>query len=417
MEDDKNKKVEDQTDTSVEDDAKIEDAEIISETAGDADTDEATDETVEEDVKEADVEEDAPEGEQDTTDDAPEVTSVPPEPIAAPVIVEKRRGGFFPAIFGGLIAGGLGYGAAYLTLPQLNAETEAAQTSEIQDIKTGLSDLRSIFAEFDPETMVDAAVGGRLDAIERDVTGQIAVLTDKVGNFDARLAQIEALPVGEGETVSTIIDAVAAQTAELRAELATQQARIQEIADAAAGQLQSARDAAAADEAAAREAEETAASRVALARVQTALEAGTPFSDALADLKNAAGSVPQAIADVASTGVESLAALQDQFAPAAREALATARREGVAGETGAVGGFLGNLFNVRSVEPREGDDADAILSRVGAAVRDGRLADAIAEIETLPQVAQDALSNWTEAAKARVEAVSAANDLSVNLNQ
>ncbi|OUD09729.1 hypothetical protein BVC71_07805 [Marivivens niveibacter] len=415
MEDDKNKKVEDQTEASVEDDEKIEDAEIISETAGDTDADDTSEN--EPDAVDAEVDDAAPEADQDTVEEEPEVTSAPPEPVAAPVIVEKRRGGFFPAILGGLIAGGLGYGAAYLTLPQLNAETEAAQTSEIQDIKTGISDLRSIFAEFDPETMVDAAVGGRLDAIERDITGQFAILTDKVNNFEARVAQIEALPVGEGETVSTIIDAVAAQTSELRAELATQQARIQEIADAAAGQLQSVRDAAAAEEAAAREAEETAASRVALSRVQTALEAGTPFSDALADLQDIAGSVPQAISDVAASGVETLAALQDQFAPAARDALATARREGVAGETGAVGGFLGNLFNVRSVEPREGDDADAILSRVGAAVRDGRLADAIAEIETLPQVAQDALSTWTEAAKARVDAVSAANDLSVNLNQ
>jgi hypothetical protein len=81
-----------------------------------------------------------------------------------------------------------------------------------------------------------------------------------------------------------------------------------------------------------------------------------------------------------------------------------------------VGAFLRAQLGVRSLEPREGDDADAILSRAEAALAEGRLGDALAEIETLPEGARAAMSGWAAEATARRDALAAAEALSAELN-
>jgi hypothetical protein len=57
--------------------------------------------------------------------------------------------------------------------------------------------------------------------------------------------------------------------------------------------------------------------------------------------------------------------------------------------------------------PREGDDPDAILSRVQAAVSSGDLETALAEISALPEGAQAEMADWIADAEAR-SAVTAA---------
>ena len=63
---------------------------------------------------------------------------------------------------------------------------------------------------------------------------------------------------------------------------------------------------------------------------------------------------------------------------------------------------------------REGDDVDAILSRAENAVRTGRISDALAEIDALPDLAQSTMITWTRQAKKRMAAVNALNELSLN---
>uniref|UniRef100_UPI0037C662F9 COG4223 family protein n=1 Tax=Roseovarius salis TaxID=3376063 RepID=UPI0037C662F9 len=101
----------------------------------------------------------------------------------------------------------------------------------------------------------------------------------------------------------------------------------------------------------------------------------------------------------------------------ARAALAAARDAAAReGDTGGLTGFLRTQLGVRSLEPREGDDPDAVLSRAEAAVGQGRLTDALAEIETLPDVARAELEDWTQRARQRLDAVAAARELSEELN-
>jgi len=76
---------------------------------------------------------------------------------------------------------------------------------------------------------------------------------------------------------------------------------------------------------------------------------------------------------------------------------------------------LREQLNVRSVAPRDGDDADAILSRAQAAVSEGQLQAALDEITALPEVAQAKLSEWAGLAQIRVDAVQAADEISLSL--
>ncbi len=109
--------------------------------------------------------------------------------------------------------------------------------------------------------------------------------------------------------------------------------------------------------------------------------------------------------------------IRDSFPPAARQALSDSRSEGASGEVvGGFGSFLREQLNVRSVAPREGDDADAILSRAEAALREGQLQAALTEVAALPELAAAPLAGWVNQAQARADALTAANEISSSLN-
>ena len=78
--------------------------------------------------------------------------------------------------------------------------------------------------------------------------------------------------------------------------------------------------------------------------------------------------------------------------------------------------FVRRQTNARSLSPQEGDDADAVLSRAEAALRDGDLGAALAELEALPDAAKPALSDWISAAEERRDAVSAVESLTNTVN-
>jgi hypothetical protein len=158
---------------------------------------------------------------------------------------------------------------------------------------------------------------------------------------------------------------------------------------------------------------EAAASRAALNRVSTAIETGAPFADALGDL---GGDLPAALSSAAENGVATTAELTSDFPAAARAALATARAEGVSDESGGLGGFLRNQFDVRSTAPQEGSSPDAVLSRAEAAIKEGRVADALAEIEALPEVARAEMTDWTAQATERADVLDAVATLSETYN-
>ena len=327
-------------------------------------------------------------------------------PVAAPPVPPQRqsKGGFFPTVLGGLVAGAIGYGIAMLT--GTNADTDlanqlAAQSETIADLQAELAaippaDLSSV--EETQETLT-----GNIDTLQTELTGRIDAL-------DLRIGELESLPVGDGTISDRAIAAYEADLEALRAEMAA-------MTGSARAQLDDARAEAAAIEENAAAAARAAAGRAALARIQTSLDNGEPLGVALGDLEAAIGGpAPQGLL-AAQDGVPTLAALQDGFSDVASAALAAARSADVAGEeTSGFGAFLKNQFEVRSTTPQEGNSTDAILSRAEAALKAGRLSDTLAEIAALPEEARVEMTDWLGQAETRAGAITAVDILSTSLN-
>ena len=229
---------------------------------------------------------------------------------------------------------------------------------------------------------------------------QIGAVVDSVGAVEARIATLEERPSGDGGGVSVAMEQ---ELKELRAALDVQKGELAKMLDEAQSTKQSA--------------EETARqtmARAAVTRILVALDSGASFEDALADVEaNTDIAIPEALAATASGGVPTLATLSEGYPDAARAALAAVRSEDTGG---GVGGFFAKQLGVRSVAPREGDDPDAVLSRVEAAVGEGRIADALALTEALPDAAKAPLADWMAQANLRLSAAREAEALATSLN-
>ncbi|MFN3661433.1 MAG: COG4223 family protein [Yoonia sp.] len=329
----------------------------------------------------------------------------PPEPTPAKSLepLQKSGPGFLPLLLGGVVAGAIGFAVASLTMPPAQADLDEILSS--QDAR-----LTSLQQRVDATEPVDLT---SVTEAQEDLASQLAGLRDDLSTmraeFDDRIAALEDQPTGEGE-------AFAPNTAAFEAEIAALRAELTELTDIARTELDSARAEAAAIEENAAAAARNAAGRAALARVQTGIESGAPITAALTDLEQVLGEPVSDALLAVQDGVPTLAALQDSFPDYARAALTRARTQGVAGEdTSGITAFLRNQFEVRSVDPRDGDDVDAILSRAQAALRNGRLGDTLNEVNSLPEVARAELSDWLALAEARADAVAAAETLASSL--
>ncbi len=331
------------------------------------------------------------EAHEDTSGEAVETT---PIPVPAPEPVVIRQGGFVPMVLGGLVAAAIGFGLARFVLPEPGADPAIMADLErkIDDQTALLSDLTSRAEALE----LRSDVSGLEDA-QSDNQAAIAGLADRLSDLETRMTALANQPAGDAPS---------------GAALAVQQ---QELND-----LRAAVDAMTEHSAVLEENAQAAAQatlqRAALTRIMTALDAGVGFDAAVADLEGLGVTVPVALAQSAATGVASLTTLQESFPEAARAALAVSRDAAGDAEGGGFTAFLRSQLGARSLEPREGSDPDAVLSRVEAAVREGRLADALAEIEALPEEGRAELADWAAQVANRRDAVSAAQDLSAKLN-
>lgn len=315
-----------------------------------------------------------------------------PKPEPAKTAQPTQSSGFLPLLLGGLVAGVIGFAIASLSAPAADTSIDdqlASQSAQISALEQRLAAV--------PEVDLSS-----LEAAQTDLAAQLSDLTARVVALEERPAG----PVISQEAGAGVAD-----------EMDVLRAQIAEMANAAQTELAEARAQAASIEENAAAAARNAAARAALARVQTAIESGAPIGAALGDLEAAVGeSAPDALIAV-QDGVPTLASLQDQFPDVARAALAIARSEGVSGEeTSGFGAFMRNQFDVRSTTPQEGNSADAVLSRAEAAVRAGRLSDALAEISALPEVARAEMSDWLAQGEARAAAIAAVDILSTSLS-
>ncbi|MDF3433582.1 hypothetical protein HKX54_11265 [Sulfitobacter sp. M57] len=297
---------------------------------------------------------------------------------------EQKTSVFWPLLFGGVIAGGLGFVAAEMDIfDSRGGDDEVAQTLNSQSQRIA---------------KLENADAPDLQGVQDAITA----LSDGVSALEARLEELENRPASTGGDAAS--PEYAEDLAALQASVEAQQSEISRLL----------KNAQSVEEATANAARKAQAQR-ALTAITVALASGAGYETALQDLSaSGVADIPAALQEN-SEGVAPLLGLQTGFPDTARAALSVARAAGGdEAETG-IGGFLKRQLSARSVAPREGDDPDAVLSRAEAAVREGRVADALTEIETLPAPVQDAMADWLASARARAATEAAVQDLSQRL--
>lgn len=314
-------------------------------------------------------------------------------PVPTPPAPERRSGGFWPLFLGGIVAACFGFVAGKTQI--MDSFIPPSWRTAVAPVETGAS-----------QEAIDQAVAGLRSEIE-DLRGQIPTapqdnsealsdLATTITELETRISALEQRP--EPSTVTPTVPDV--DISALTEEMAAQQAQIDQLLEDAETMQASATAAA-----------NTTLARAAASRVLAAVDSGSPFAAALSDVRsNSDAEIPAVLDDLAGDGVTTLSELQQTLPDAARSALAAARTNAT-DETGGFGGFLRRQLGARSVQPREGNDPDAVLSRVEDAVRQGRIADALAEADALPAPAKAEMQSWMDAAQARLEATNAAEAL------
>ena len=329
---------------------------------------------------------------EDDSSAEPERFAPPPAPTPEPVVI--RQGGFVPMVLGGLLAAAIGFGLARFVLPETG--TDAAVISDIQRKLEGQAGATTKLSERIEALELGNDLSG-IEAAQGDTQAAISGLADRMAALETALNDVQNLPASDGASGAEIA-AYEQELRELQAAVAAMTEHstvLEENAQAAA---------------------QATLQRAALTRIMTALDAGVGFDSAVADLEGLGVAVPDALRQAAASGVPSLTALQESFPDAARAALMASRDAGADSNGTGLTSFLRSQLGARSLTPREGSDPDAVLSRAEAAARDGRLSDALAEIEALPEEGRAAMAEWASQVGTRQEAVSAAQELSAQLN-
>ncbi|SNR23298.1 hypothetical protein EYF88_02425 [Paracoccus sediminis] len=379
-------------------------------------------------------------GPKDTGAKDPAPNAAPDDPAAQPVLrdtpipvsatsssqgAKVRKTGFWPVFLGGVVAAGLGSAATIWALPHLPAgwlpEQPAVQAPQAEPV-----DVAAIRA--DAVSAAQAASAEQIAALRAELAAQpqpdapaepaaemppaasaedLAALRQQIEAQAEQIRELTERPRIDPETAQRV-QALADQSETL-------EQQIQAAAQAAQAQINEAQSEAERLQQAAAETTRRAEAVAAVAALQTALDRGVNPDEARQTLEGAGLDAPEAL----TREVPGLDSLQAGFPEAARAALrASLRQDSVAGNGNLLTNFLRAQTGARSVEAREGSDPDAILSRADDAVQSGRIGDAVAEIEALPDPARTVppMAGWLAGAMAYRDAQAALSDLSAPSN-
>ena len=340
--------------------------------------------------------------------DVPLIESQPEQ-----IPLQKQASAIMPLLIGGAVCAALGFGAAVLTQQQSplwseNPDRIAFEENTQVQIAQMVDQIKALSDRPIPE--VSQADIGQLRN-ELETLGKLketnTQLSDQLIDVVARVSALEKSTI-ESAIPDDLVAKYREEIESMNAYLDSQRSAIQSFMDDAKTKADAAEKVA-----------RDITLRGALDKISIAMDSGLAFEDVIADLSDALdGAAPQALVSSAASGVATVQDLSSSFASSARAALATARAELDQGQgISKIGNFLKSQFNARSVVPKTGDDADAVLSRAEAAVKQGDIATALAEINTLSNAARAQMSEWIASAEARVSATDAIKTLRNDLGQ
>lgn len=361
-----------------------------------------TEQTIDAVVVEVDSEAPSP------AEDAEPIEEEAPQESVAKTESSGRSAGILAMVAGGAIAGAIGFGAAtvlnfgsndqsVVLIEELNGQI-ALQTAQIEGLAadvsrveglTDVSDLAEQFAQLSAEANTQQDLAG--------LPSKLDALATAVAELEARLLTVEKRPMAEAISEGAI-EAYEQEMAGLRVAIAEHRADIEAMAAEAREMEASAR-------AEAIKSEGTGW----LTDISVAIANGLPFDESLDDLRNEGVTISEVLTASAADGVATQAELADEFPASARAALNAVRSAESDGATGSIMTFLQNQLGARSLSPKDGDSADAILSRAEAAVKSGTITVALSELEALPEAGIPAMAEWVDKATQLIS-VQAAQD-------
>ncbi len=310
-------------------------------------------------------------------------------------------------------------------LGQLRAETEA----RLATLETGLKreEIEARLANF--QTDIVNPLRDQMSALSdqmaaADTTAVEARLWAVEGRVEGLVAELESLRASLGsmaEEGGTISADTAASIAAYRTRIDALQSQVDEIT-ARQGELTHAMSAVAANtsqqveeaQQLVEEASETALTmqkRVALAsaitEMETALQTGASFGETLSVIAEISGAEVPPELRTTENGIPTLELLEQEFPLVAhagiRADIAGTQDSGLSG----IGSFFRSQVATRSLTPQEGDSADAVLSRMEAALKLDDLAGVQSEAEGLSEPALGELEIWLGQVQARAAAIHA----------
>ena len=335
----------------------------------------------------------------------------------------RKRLSIVASLVGGLVAGAVGFLVA-ISLPQLTDQSEKVEqalsgieavVADVAVLNEQMNELRGLIRPPQDLSVLEgdiAALEDKVGKLGPEIGGMQTTTSDEISDLGARLAalsrRVEALETSSG-------DASLSQAVQTEEQLSRFRGQLDQLVADAEARIADAEAKVADAEASALEADgaSAAGNRFAIARLRAAVESGAPYSDIISTMED----VPSELADHARTGIPTPHALQQEFPGAARAALAASRSisgDGTVGDR--IVAFLRQATNARSLTPREGDSADAVLSRAEARVAEGDLPAALAELESLPRASRSAMAGWIAKAEYRLAVLGAIDVLADGMN-
>jgi hypothetical protein len=310
----------------------------------------------------------------------------------------KSGGGFAGYLIAGLIGGVVMAGASYLALKQGIPGFSLADAGARQKIVA----LEERMASFELANRSQARSGGGYDA---------GAGGGGVNELRSRLDAISSAAQALDQTVQVLSQKVAALEGQggggggesresVRAEIAAQSAALQQRLSAAERELEALTRSQTERQADAR----TASLTLALTNLKRAVSEGRPFPSEMAAVETlSSGKLPVSqLAAYKETGVASMVDLQSDFAEASKKTI----EQHYANKSG---GFMGEMLNraksVVQIKPADsgGDSVEAILARMGTALKSNDLKTALMQGAALDHPPQE-MMNWFAKGQARATA-------------
>jgi len=337
-----------------------------------------------------------------------------PQMSPPPVQATPRRGGaaFAGGILGGLIVAALLGGAYFAGFIPQRATGDSALQAELQALRDSTAPLQQDIASLTTQLYemglvvnqnkdeIAALKQAGPEAAPADIDARLTAFQQPIDERLAALQQrIEALPQqGAAPDLTPLQGEIARIDTDAKEAAAAQQAL--------AGRIDGLeRQVASFSERLAEQAEQPGvALAIAASALKAAIDRGTPFMSELETYAAIAPDSPEiaVLRELAASGVPTRAAIEARM-PATATAMIDAGRQ-IDPQAGIVDRLLSSaqsLVSVRPVGMVEGSDTPAIVARMEALLRNGDLAGALAQYDTLPQAAKDAGADLAAQMRAR----------------